>query len=92
MKLNKRNANGNERESIVRSIKWCRKHHESFAGYPFVDTLVGSGGVHIEVIVPPKTTAEVCGQSLREAYQSRDVITHSIVECPVDWFQSANND
>lgn len=89
MRLNKRNAQSNEKPRLIRSIVWCRRNHSLFGGHPFIEQLAGPSGILLELIVPPSTDRLDIEQALREAYRERDVVSHSVVVCPVSWFSEA---
>lgn len=75
-----------EQEVHIRdAVKFCEKHRLSFAGFPFLDGLMGLRGIHLELLVPPGTPDEQIQVALREAYRERDVVKHDVVECPPEW-------
>ena len=89
MKLKKRCAVRDEKERIIRAIRWCREHHMALAGLPFDDPLVGEKGIHLEIIAPEGSERPILEQALREGYDERDVVSHSVVIVPAAWFEEA---
>lgn len=89
VRLNKRIAQKDERPNIVHNIRWCRKHHQSLAGLPFIDDAASGSGIELNLIVPSGTSREHIEQALREGYRERDVIRHGVIECPTGWFAQA---
>jgi len=75
-----------EKDLVMRNIRWCKDQHLSLAGFPFEDIC---NGLHLQIIVPPNTSREHIDQALREAYSERNIASHSVLECPVEWFQNA---
>lgn len=51
MKLNKRIASQDEHGRIANIIKWCKRHNQTINGFPYGDDLVGSDGIHLELLV-----------------------------------------
>ena len=90
MKLNKRIASQDEKSRISNDIGWCQRHHQTLEGFPYGDDFAGPGGIHLELYVPVGTPQETCETALKQGYAQRDVVKHSVVECPAEWFQAAN--
>lgn len=88
MKLNKRIASQDEHGRIANIIKWCKRHNQAINGFPYGDDLVGSDGIHLELLVPQGTSPEKCTDALVQGYSERDVVTHAVIECPADWFNA----
>jgi hypothetical protein len=83
-----RTATPDLRKSTIREIAWGRKHHHLFAGLPYTDELRGPNGIHLEIIAPEGTLGEQMEQAIKEGYRTLDVVSHSVMVCPVDWFSA----
>jgi len=88
MQLHKTIASSEEKDAVIRKIKWCQENHLAFAGLPYTDNPAGPDGIHLEILVPENFGREICEQALREGYRERNVLSHSVKVCPTEWFQS----
>ncbi len=86
MKLNKMKAKNEDKDRILRAIGWCQRFGQALNGFYYDDPLAGADGIHLVIIVPEGTDAEACNEALEQGYHQRDVVSHSVVECPADWF------
>lgn len=86
MNLNKKKATADDKDRILRAISWCEKYGMSLNGFNYDDPLAGADGIHLAIIVPEGTPDEVCAEALEQGYYQNDVVSHSVVECPADWF------
>lgn len=89
MRLNKRVAQKDERKSVFSNIRWCRKHNQLLGGFPFIDDLITSEGIYLQLLVPSGASPADITHALMEGYSKRDVIRHEVIECPTGWFAKA---
>lgn len=90
MKLDKRNARDDQEDMVINIIRNCRKTNQYLAGLPYKEHSVSMNKINLQVIAPEGTTRMQCEQALREGNKDRNVVMHSILTCPPNWFRKAD--
>jgi hypothetical protein len=88
--LNARHASPEDKEGVIRTLKWCKKHGLNLEGLPYDDPLAGPDGIHLVLLAPMNATSQACASALDEGYVRSDVVYHSTLRCPVHWFVEAD--
>lgn len=90
MKLNRSKANEDEKPRVLHAMEFCELFGQCLEGFPFNDELAGPDGIHLQLLVPPGVDDSECENALELGYSQQDVVSHSVLECPDEWFAQAN--
>lgn len=88
MRLNKVPALPEDKDRVIAQIRRCRSWGQLLNGLPYNDDLAGCDGIHLEVIAPHNTAQGTLEFAIREGRAKRDVMSHSVLLCPTDWFEA----
>lgn len=90
MKINKNTLDSTTPHNThIANIKFAYRHQLLLNGLPYDDEIVSPDGIHLTLYVPLGTSKEECEKAIREGYNSRDVVKHTTLECPAEWFEKA---
>lgn len=86
MRLNQSIATSKDEARLYVNIQRRLCQRDLLAGLPYEDELAGQGGIHLEILAHADTSEETIKQAIRAGYSERDVVSHSTLICPAEWF------
>lgn len=87
MIINVRPVHQNEMGKAFENVRWCLRHNETLAGYPFHDEIFADGAF-VTLYLPFGSTPKQCKSAVEEVRRSRDLINHQVILVPNHWRES----
>ncbi len=84
-RMNRRVAQPDEREGVVRAVAWCKKHNLNLDGLYYDDPIVSADGIHLVLLVTVDHSPKQVQKALNRGYTRFDVVRHTVITCPPEW-------